>query len=48
MTTMSCIWTDIILKYVNMTFTQRLVRNKIVISSFLNNYYSEYHHAAFV
>lgn len=33
--------TDIIPNYVNMTFTQHLVRNKIVISSFLNNYYSE-------
>lgn len=33
--------TDIISNYVNMTHTQRKVKNKIVISSFLNDYYVE-------
>ena len=32
---------DIIPNYINMTSTQRLIKNKIVISSFLNSYYSE-------
>lgn len=33
--------TDIIPNYINMTRTQRLVKNKIVISSFLHRFYSE-------
>lgn len=32
---------DIISNHINMTYTQQKVRNKIVISSFLNNYYIE-------
>lgn len=35
--------TDLIPNYLNMNFTQRYVKNKIVISSFLDNYYSESH-----
>lgn len=33
--------TDILPNYINMTHTQHKIRNKIVISSFLNNYYTE-------
>lgn len=33
--------TDILPNYINMTRTQHKIRNKIVISSFLNNYYTE-------
>lgn len=33
--------TDILPNYLNMTFLQRRVKNKILISSYLNNYYSE-------
>ena len=32
---------DILPNYINMTHTQHKIRNKIVISSFLNNYYAE-------
>mgnify|MGYP004461967441 FL=1 len=35
--------TDLIPNYLNMNFTQHYVKNKIIISSFLDNYYSESH-----
>ena len=34
---------DVIVNYVNMTITQHKIKNKIVISSFLNNYYHSSH-----